>query len=81
MIHTLLGSVPVDAGDVFWPDLSRGLTPAFLDVWARLAGKETSADKKSRLAVEAAVTAMRAGQPISAGRPLGGRARARETAR
>ena len=76
-----LGSVPVDAGDVFWPDLSQGLTQAFLDVWARLAGKESSADKRSREAIEAALAAMRAGPPVAAGRPQGGRARAREAAR
>ena len=76
-----LGSVPVDAGDVFWPDLSQGLTQAFLDVWARLAGKESSADKRSRKAIEAAIAAMRAGPPVAAGRAHDSRARARAAAR
>ena len=76
-----LGSVPVDAGDVFWPDLSQGLTQAFLDVWARLAGKESSADKRSREAIEAALAAMRAGPPVAAGRAHDSRARARAAAR
>ena len=71
-----LGSAPVPAGDVYWPDLSAGLTQAFHTVWDMLAGAESKADKRSRKAVEAAVAAMRNGEPV-AGRPNGGRARAR----
>ena len=76
LLHSL-GSAPVPADDVYWPDLSAGLTQAFHTVWGMLVGAESQADKRSRKAVEAAVAAMRSGEPV-VGRPNGGRARARQ---